>query len=46
MIRYYLGEPILCVSALEGWVLGYDERGREAVYWHEQLKATPWEGTR
>jgi hypothetical protein len=40
--RYYLGMPILVVSALEGWVLGYDPDGRDAVFWHDQLKATPW----
>ena len=44
MIRYYLGIPVLVVSALEGWVLGYDQDGREAVYWHDQLKKTPWAG--
>lgn len=42
MIRYYLGQPILVVSALEGWVLGYESDGQDRVYWHEQLKATPW----
>lgn len=43
MIRYFQGEPILIVSAPEGWVLGYDSDYREAVYWHEQLEETPWE---
>lgn len=42
MTRYYLGTPVLCVSALEGWVLGYMPDGREFTFWHEQLKATPW----
>lgn len=46
MIRYYLGRPILVVSALEGWVLGYDSDGRDWTFWHDQLKKTPWEGTR
>jgi len=42
MTRYYLGEPVCVVSALEGWVLGYTQDGREWVFWHDQLKATPW----
>lgn len=46
MIRYFLGRPIRVVSALEGWVLGYEEDDTQAVYWHDQLKQTPWEGTR
>lgn len=42
MIRYFLGRPVLVVSAFEGWVLGYDEGGQEAVYWHDQLLKTPY----
>lgn len=42
MIRYYLGQPILVVSALEGWVLGYDSDGRDSVFWYEQLLEAPW----
>ena len=44
MIRFYLGEPVTVISALEGWVLGFTQDGREWVFWHDQLKATPWEG--
>ena len=42
MIRYYLGRPISVASTLEGWVWGYDSEGRDWIFWHDQLKATPW----
>lgn len=47
MTRYYLGVKVTtCSVARNGWQWAEWPDGRKFKFWADQLKKTPWEGTR